>query len=124
MESAPWAVLLSGLLGGVLGMVGSVIVSRSQNRRARQEEWFRRVQWAEGLTASDDEQRRIAGYRVLAQLSRSPLAADDDRKLLLELASENRVGALTSEYERSVDGVDFVGHTEGRTTARDEGSSP
>jgi len=117
-------VLLSGLLGGVLGMVGSVIVSRSQNRRAGQEEWFRRVQWAEGLTASDDEQRRIAGYRVLAQLSRSSLAADDDRKLLLELASENRVGALTSEYERSVDGIDFVGHTEGRTTARDEGISP
>ena len=124
MGSAPWAVLLSGLLGGILGMIGSVIVSRTQNGRARQEEWFRRVQWAEGLTASGDEQRRIAGYRVLAQLSRSSLAADDDRRLLLELASEDRVGALTSEYERSVDGIDFVGHTESRTTERDEGSSP
>ena len=109
--------LLSGLLGGILGMIGSVIVSRTQNGRARQEEWFRRVQWAEGLTASGDEQRRIAGYRVLAQLSRSSLAADDDRRLLLELASEDRVGALTSEYERSVDGIDFVGHTGGGTAS-------
>jgi hypothetical protein len=113
-------VLLSGLLGGILGMVGSVIVSRSQNRRAQREEWFRRVQWAEELTASDDERRRTAGYRVLGYLSRSSLATDD-RTLLLELANPDRLRALTSEYEGSLDGVDFVGHPEG-SAVRDERS--
>jgi hypothetical protein len=119
MESA-WAVLLSGLLGGALGMIGSVIVSRTQSKSDGREEWFRRVQWAQELTASDDEQRRAAGYRVLAQLSQSSLASDDDRELLLQLVDWDRIAALAGKYQEAVDDTDFVGHPAGSTAADEE----
>ena len=108
MGSAAWAVLVSGLLGGALGVVGSIVVSRTQSRRGRQAEWFRRVQWGEQLTADHDEGRKAAGYRVLNHLARSPMADDDDRSLLLALVRDSSVDALTSN--RRQDDHAEVGH--------------
>lgn len=97
-----WVAIVVGVLTAAAALGGTVIASWRQNRRAGREEWFRRVQWAQGLTAGDDDGTRAAGYRVLHQLSHSPLATDDDRQLLLELTRAPALLAAQAGYGEDV----------------------
>ncbi len=97
MNGAPWWVTLAvGALTAAAALGGTVIASWRQNRRARREEWFRRVQWAQQLTASDRERDQETGYRLLASLADSDLAAADDLRLLYNLTD---AGALSAPNE-------------------------
>lgn len=120
MNGAPWWVTLAvGALTAAAALGGTVIASWRQNRRAGREEWFRRVQWAQGLTATDDDGTRAAGYRMLRQLATSPMATDDDRALLLELTLDSAVEATQAELEQDVDDTQFVRDTEEDTTPQE-----
>lgn len=84
-SGAPWWVVLAGTaLGGLLGVFGTIWATAKDNKRARREEWFRRVQWAESLTGTDDPQRRATGFRVLDAIARRDLSSDvaEDRALI------------------------------------------
>lgn len=114
MNGAPWWVtIVVGVLTAGAALGGTMVASWRQNRRAGREEWFRRVQWAQGLTAGADDPTRAAGYRVLRQLASSPLATDDDRALLLELTRNPAVEAQREALEQDVDDTAFVRDTEG-----------
>lgn len=81
-----WQTLLAAIGGGVLALVGTVSVGVSDRRSSRNAEWFRRVQWAQRLTAAGEISVRAAGYRALDYLSESRLAGRDDQLLLERLA--------------------------------------
>lgn len=103
-----WGTVLVAAITAAAALGGQSLSTWRQNRRARREEWFRRVQWAEGLTAADSEQRRAAGYRALQSLSSSPMATPDDLQLLLQLVDNNDVNDVASVYGPAVDDTDFV----------------
>lgn len=109
MNGAPWWVTLAvGALTAAAALGGTMIASWRQNRRAGREEWFRRVQWAQGLTTSkDDDATRAAGYRMLDKLSTSPLATTDDQELLLELTRSPDLTAAEIQAQ-DVDATAFV----------------
>lgn len=90
MNGAPWWVtLLAAMAGGAIALGGALVNGRLDRRRARREEWFRRVQWAQQLTASDRERDREAGYRLLRSLGDSDLATTDDIRLLYDLTDDS-----------------------------------
>lgn len=103
-----WQTLLIALGGGTLTLVGTVIVGFFNRRSNRNAEWFRRVQWAQQLTASEDEDTRVAGYRVLDYLSRSRLAYKDDQSLLEQLAQDRALDLLSTADKTTVDETDYV----------------
>lgn len=92
-DTSWWVVLLGAVVGALIGLGGTLLTSTRQNVRARREEWFRRVQWAQTLTTGPDDARRAAGLRVLNELARSDLATPDDIALIdaLRQAPELRV---------------------------------
>lgn len=70
MNGAPWwAVIAAGLTGAVIAFGGTLLSGWRQNRQGRREEWFRRVQWAQSLTATDNDAVKEAGYRIPLRLS-------------------------------------------------------
>lgn len=103
-----WQTLLSVIAGGALTLVGTVWVGRLNRRASGREEWFRRVQWAQQLTSSADEPTKVAGFAVLAQLSRSELATDDDKEMLEQLARDPELEVLGSAPAESVEATDYV----------------
>jgi hypothetical protein len=119
MNGAPWWVTLAvGALTAAAALGGTVIASWRQNRRAGREEWFRRVQWAQGLTTSPDDATREAGYRLLDNLSTSPLATTDDQELLLELTHSPALAAAEIEVQ-DVDDTAFVRDNEDDQTPQE-----
>ncbi len=97
MTGTPWWVtLLTALAGGAIALAGALVNGLFDRRRARREEWFRRVQWAQQLTASISERDQEAGYRLLQSLADSDLAAADDLRLLYNLTGDT---ALTAPNE-------------------------
>lgn len=108
MNGAPWwVVLASTAIGGLIGVIGAVWNGRQERAQERRAEWFRRVQWAQGLTGADDDAIREAGYRVLDQLSTSPLATTDDQELLLELTHNPALTAAETDVQ-NLDDTAFV----------------
>ena len=114
MTGTPWwATLLTALAGGAIALAGALVNGSFDRRRARREEWFRRVRWAHELTAGDRERDQAAGYRMLEFLSRSNLAASDDLRLLFNLTEGAtrrgrnwRTGFAVGDTETSTDGVE------------------
>lgn len=89
------------LLVGVLTVVAAFYAARSGaratqastdalDRAARREEWFRRVQWAAGLTLASGTRSQADGLALLTVLARSDLADDDDEHLI-EALNQNEV---------------------------------
>lgn len=111
-SGAPWWVVLVGTaLGGLLGVFGTIWATAKDNRRARREEWFRRVRWAESLTGTNDPQRRATGFRVLEAVARRDLSSDvaEDRALIDAL---NRpLDTFETDFAASVDEIEFVEDT-------------
>ncbi len=68
------------------------------DRAARREEWFRRVQWAAGLTLDADARARTDGLRLLRVLARSDLADADDLALLDALGDDAALDALLAVH--------------------------
>lgn len=68
------------------------------DRSARREEWFRRVQWAAGLTLGADARSRTDGLRVLGVLARSDLADADDLALLDALGDDAALDAVLAVH--------------------------
>lgn len=120
MTGAPWwVVLASTALGGVLGVLGTLWSSARERDRARREEWFRRVQWAESLTTSNNPHRRATGSRLLGVLGRQELRTNDagaDAALIDALnqpagLDEFAAAAAVDDVEVVVDtGGDLEGH--------------
>lgn len=106
-----WGTVLIAAITAVAALGGTGISTWRQNRRAGREEWFRRVQWAENLAATkNDDERAAAGYRVLEALSDSPLATGDDKRFLLQLANAgNDQGIVHSDD--SLDEIEFATDT-------------
>jgi len=57
-----WGTLLAALAGGLIAVAGAILNGSFDRRRARGEEWFRRLQWAQQLTASGSDADRAAGF--------------------------------------------------------------
>lgn len=114
--AAPWwGVLLSAAIAAAAALGGTVIATWRQNRRASREEWFRRVQWAQTLTSSDDDATEAAGYRILLRLGESDLATPDDVALIYELRPGSALDALVTvvaEQGEHLAEVTFVSDTE------------
>lgn len=117
MNGAPWwVVLASTALGGVLGVLGTLWNSGRERARARREEWFRRVQWADALATSEDPHRRAAGLRMLDALARHDLRQDEEAADAALIDALNQPVSL-DELEaaaagQDVDGIVFVEDTE------------
>lgn len=107
-----WGTALVALITAAAALGGTAIATWRQNKRARQEEWFRRVQWAEQLTASEDDDRSASGYRALQILSDSELASDDDRRLLLGLVNDTANQTAELSFQAEVDEIEFLTDTE------------
>jgi hypothetical protein len=114
MTGAPWwVVLASTALGGVLGVLGTLWNSGRERARARREEWFRRVQWADSLTTSGDPRRRAAGTRLLGVLGSRALRANDaDADAALIDALNHPAGLEELAAAAMVDDVEVVEDTE------------
>ncbi len=79
-----------------------------QERAARRQEWFHRMQWATDLTLADNPRSVAKGRALLAVLARSELATADDEALLEALNANPVLNELEQEYADTVDEVDFV----------------
>lgn len=80
--------LLGPVATGAAAMVAlavGIATVRQRDRADRREQWWRRAEWALGLTLSDDWKQMSRGYAVLAFLARSDLATRDERRLLAAL---------------------------------------
>lgn len=110
-----WQTLLIAAAGGGLTLVGTVIVGLFSRKSNRSAEWFRRVQWAQVLTASDDEATRVAGYRVLDYLSESRLADKDGQSLLEQLAKDPDLDQLLTDDTATVAETDYMLDNDGES---------
>ncbi|MFI7481615.1 hypothetical protein ACH9EU_04275 [Kocuria sp. M1R5S2] len=107
-----WLEVLRALgtgLGPVLLFVSAVIAAviawktykqREEADRQHKEaderaEWWRRTQWAIDHASAEDEEKAIIGVEALTLLSKSPLAADEDR-VMLETLFEEIIAARTA----------------------------
>lgn len=99
------------LLVGLLTVVAAFYAARSGaratqastdalDRAARREEWFRRVQWAAGLTLAAGTRSQADGLALLAVLARSDLADADDEHLIEALNHND----LLDDLERQLTG--------------------
>ncbi|WP_029135505.1 hypothetical protein [Nakamurella lactea] len=96
------------LVIGLLTVVGAFFAAQRGAKSSRQatdqrekaaarEEWFRRVQWANQLALTANDRVSAAGYAVLSVLADSPLAGDDDLKLLLALSRNELLDAAAHD---------------------------
>jgi len=108
-----WATLLAALTGGLIAVAGGILNGSFDRRRARREEWFRRLQWAQQLTASTNDTDRAAGFRLLRLLGESNLAGGDDLMLLYELTSDDGLEVQAELPDSEVDLNAYVEDTEG-----------
>lgn len=112
MNGAPWwLVLASTALGGFLGVLGTLWNSGRERARARREEWFRRVQWADTLATRADPHRRAAGTRILGVLGGQELR-DNDAALIDALNRPPGLDEIEAETGQDVDDTVFVEDTE------------
>jgi len=69
----------------VVALAVGIATVRQRDRADRREQWWRRAEWALGLTLSDDREQMSRGYAVLTFLARSDLATREERHLLAAL---------------------------------------
>lgn len=88
MTTTGWLGALS-LLGPVatgaaalVALAVGIATIRQRDRADRREQWWRRAEWALGLTLSGDAEAIRRGYAVLDHLVRSDLATADEQGLL------------------------------------------
>ncbi len=79
-----------------------------QDRAARRQEWFHRMQWATDLTLAGNPRSVAKGRALLAVLARSDLATADDEALLEALNANPVLNELEQQYANTLDEVDFV----------------
>lgn len=70
------------------------------------------MQWAQSLTASDDDAIKEAAYRILLRLSQSDLAQPDDVGLIYDLRPQGAVAAVANDTAQSLDQTTYVRDTE------------
>lgn len=81
----------------------------AERERTRREEWFRRLQWAQGLTTAEhNEDTQAAGYSVLFHLASSELATADDLELLSNLFRTDEITQQELAADEIVDETDYV----------------
>ncbi|GIG36571.1 hypothetical protein [Cellulomonas pakistanensis] len=134
MTGTDWLGALS-LLGpvatgaaAVVALVVGIATVRQRDRADRREQWWRRAEWALGLTLSDDWEAVRRGYAVLDHLVGSDLATADERGLL-RAASELGLNAAHPPPQdgRGVPGAADEGGVSGgpvRPGDRGAGASP
>jgi hypothetical protein len=105
-----WQTLLVAVAGGTLTLIGTTLVGLINRRATNRAEWFRRVQWAQQLTVSDNDQVQAAGYNALEALAGSTLATRDDLHLLEHLSYSPRLAQVPDEH---VDTTRYVVDTGG-----------
>ncbi len=123
--STPWwltvlvgALTLVGVVYGARVGAGQARVgSDEQATAAAREEWFRRMQWAAGLTLSQDSRSRVAGLALLRILATSPLASKDDLALLSALNENEALDRAERALEESGAGEDNL-----KVTSEQEGN--
>jgi len=107
-----WGTLLATAVTALAAIGGVSVATWRQNKRARREEWFRRLQWAEELRSCGDEGRRAVGAAVLESLASSDLATRDDLELVDALGDSSFVDTALADIPLdSVDEIDFVEDT-------------
>ncbi|GAA1878822.1 hypothetical protein [Lapillicoccus jejuensis] len=90
--STDWGTALLAFLGGAVGAALSYLaVVRGDALRetaARREEWGRRFTAALDDLGDDSARRRLLGQTLLEELSGSPLATDEERRLAVEVLTQ------------------------------------
>ncbi len=91
-----------------------------REHQARREEWWRRFQWATDLALSAEDGEVRAGLALLAVLTDSPLATQDELDAIIAVSGEiftafaaNQTGFTTNQ----------AGFTANQTGQRDDGDS-
>lgn len=111
--STAWGTALLAFLGGALGAALSYLaVVRGDALRetaARREEWGRRFTAALDDLGDDSARRRLLGQTLLEELSGSPLATDEERRLAVEV--------LTLAAATAADGQDLRALTDAELRA-------
>lgn len=85
-----WGTILATAVTAAAALLGTWLATRRQDKRAKEamrstgrEEWFRRLQWAEELAATNDNDgRRATGRAILTELTGSQMATDEDVRLI------------------------------------------
>ncbi len=93
MDAGSWVALAVGViaLGGVIWQTRAASLSaREDNRLARRDQWWARVQWALDKLLSDDENERKMGLLMVGRLAASDLATQDDARMLKEVIAPYR----------------------------------
>jgi hypothetical protein len=89
---SPAAILLAGVLAGIVGL----LTLRQKSLADRRAEWWRRAQWALDASLSDSAARAAMGVNVLEVLAVSDLATDDELEIL-DIAWQQRIRADAPE---------------------------
>lgn len=107
MTTTGWLGALS-LLGpvatgaaAIVALAVGIATVRQRDRADRREQWWRRAEWALGLTLSDDREQMSQGYAVLAFLARSDLATRDEQGLLASLEEVGLKGQRWPDHDGS-----------------------
>lgn len=133
-----WYDFLTGpALGGIGALLAAIVIGgvtllvskhrrvdaandrAAEHLRTRREEWFRRLQWAQGLTNSDDDDIRAAGFDVIDYLGESDLATLDDKLLLFRFSRTDQLDAAAAESAELVDASEYVLDNEDETSEED-----
>lgn len=69
----------------LVALVVGLATVRQRGRADARDQWWKRAHWALDLTLSADYRHEAHGWAVLMHLSRSALAAEDERRFLAAL---------------------------------------
>jgi hypothetical protein len=119
-----WGTLLATAVTAAAALLGTWLASRRQDNRSEniirstgREEWFRRLQWAEELAATtDNDARRATGRAILNQLAGSHLATDEDVRLIRAMTDFSDVTSYASGVAAD-DSVEALGPALAATSA-------
>jgi hypothetical protein len=84
-NAANWGALATAL-GATVALVVGIATVRQKSQADRRAEWWRRAQWAVDHATSERDETVEAGLIAMTHLIESPLATDDDVRLVRDLA--------------------------------------
>lgn len=101
MPAQAWVTLVVG----VIGIIGVVVTVAQRTRADNRREWWSRFQWAMDATYSENPQKRVDGWRVVAVLATSHLITETEELYIAAVATQvaqgdNEVTSSTTEGER------------------------